>query len=278
MIAIIGLILGLLLPAVQMVREASRRTSCSNNLRQLTLAFHNYHDVQRAMPLNTSFQLPLGLASKTRSWIQAILPYIELDAVHSRISVDLLVVNNRDTLRFSLPTFRCASDPSPSTMDNRSDLPTDWEAAVTSYKSCSGSNWMWGRFVRTSPTGRFAGSYDGMAKGNGLICAGRGSVIKTRMADVTDGLSNTIALGESVPLFTRWSWWFHSNFVAANCAAPLNHTRRLNDPDLWEENNGFCSLHPHGANFVFVDGSQQFLSDDIEGTVYRSLATIDSQD
>lgn len=267
-IGIIAILMALLIPAVQAAREAANRMSCANNLKQIGLALHAYHDGLRTFPLNTSFGGPLTPEGRTRSWMQGILPFIEQEPLHSRISPGP-TTNNTGIAATEVPAFYCPSDSHPGMMDNRSDLPTDWVMAVTNYKSCGGSNWAWG--VHATGTGAAA---DGLANGNGFIGAGRGRPIVCKTSSITDGLSNTYAVGEILPEYTRWSWWYHSNSATATCAIPLNFGVELNDHDEWENNLGFMSRHWGGGNFLLCDGSVHFQSADIDLQTYRAKATV----
>lgn len=274
-ISIVGVLIGLLLPAVQFARESARRMYCGSNLRQLGLAIHTYHDAFRKVPLNSTFGEPLGANYRSSSWMQGILPFIEQSSLKDSIHAGATLLENKAVSAHVIALYHCPSDPAPLKDQNRADIPADWQVGLTSYKSCGGSNWGWGRFTHAESRGRFASEFDGLGKGNGLICPGRGPVLSTRFADVTDGISNTFALGETSGVLTRWSWWFHSNSVAANCAVPLNFGRQLRDPDRWEDNNGFMSFHAGGAQFSFASGTVQFISDSIDLSTYRKLATID---
>jgi prepilin-type N-terminal cleavage/methylation domain-containing protein/prepilin-type processing-associated H-X9-DG protein len=273
-IVIIGILMGLLLPAAQSAREAARRVECRNRLKQLGLAMHNYHDVHLMLPINTSFNQPLGPHTATRSWIQGVLPYIEQSNLHSQIVPGAMLSQNRTVAGRAIVSLFCPSDSHSGLRRNLADVPIDWELGVTNYKSCAGSNWGWGTFLNASSSGRFAGSFDGMAEGNGVICAGRAWPVVTRFRDVRDGTSNTFALGETVVDATRWSWWFHSNSAAATCAVPLNWGLALDDENNWMENNGFMSRHIGGSHFAFVDGSVHFVSENIDYETYLELATI----
>jgi len=273
-IAIIAILIALLLPAVQAAREAARRMQCKNHLKQLCLAMHNYHDVHGTMPLNTSFNASLGPEYPTRSWIQGILPFVDQTALYDQIEHSAPLQENREVAEHVLPLLHCPSDSNPGRLGNRADVPSDWEMGLTNYKSCGGDNWGWGVFQRASQSGRFAGKLDGMAWGNGLICAGRAWPITTRFSNVRDGTSNTFALGETVIDMTRWSWWFHSNSVAATCAVPLNYGLLLQDENNWELNNGFMSQHPGGGQFAMVDGSVRMISGAIDLETYYALGTI----
>jgi prepilin-type N-terminal cleavage/methylation domain-containing protein/prepilin-type processing-associated H-X9-DG protein len=146
------------------------------------------------------------------------------------------------------------------------------------------------------PTGRNAGAADGVDNGNGLTCRGGGTAAGnpgiTVAADVRDGLSKTFAVGETVPSFCAWSAWYWFEGSIGTCGVPLNYQnlwRRLPIPSVystpynpvkyasvtWQVNWGFMSRHPGGANFSMCDGSGKFISENIDLTLYRSLATID---
>lgn len=269
-LGILGILMSLLLPAVQAAREAARATQCRNNLRQIGLATHNYHDLHRAFPLNTSFGLPLGPAFPSRSWMQGILPMLEQQNVAAEIKPELSVAANLPVAERSIAAYLCPSDAAQPTMDYRADVPSAWKLGVTNYKSCAGSNWQWGEYL----VGGAGAAGDGLSQGNGLICAGRSGPLVRRMGDVLDGASNTFAVGEIVPAWTRWSWWFHSNSVAATCAIPLNLPRSLLNPDDWTINLGFASRHVAGAHFLLVEGSVRFVSDGVDLNIYRAAATI----
>lgn len=306
-IAIIGILVGLLLPAVQAAREAARRMQCSNNLKQLGLAFHNYHDTVRCFPINyaTRGQLGFGndgpgIANSGRSWLQMILPQIEQGNLYNNINfsvglqpkssaVTTPIGKNRLVAKTIVPTFLCPSDDSNEggILTNRSDLnetgaPADaW--AVTSYKGCAGSNWAWGVFAWTNSGatgvgGKNAGSNDGLNLCNGVLCSNQTNVNRpTRMRDLTDGTSNTYIIGEAMPGWSQWNWWYNPNAVTATTAIPLNRvlkvTKNIGD---WPNNYGFASRHTGGGQFALGDGSVRFVSDNIDTISYRAYATISS--
>jgi prepilin-type N-terminal cleavage/methylation domain-containing protein len=177
-IAIISVLIALLLPAVQQVREAARKSECRNKLKQIGLALHQYHDVHAVFPLNTSFNQTLGPLSESRSWMQGVLPFLEQTALHDLLEPWHSIQTNRLYAELAMPAFVCPSDTHTGTMDHRADVPTDWVLAVTNYKASSGSNWPAGNFQRHETTGRFANSDDGLDEGNGfLYSATLGSLI-----------------------------------------------------------------------------------------------------
>lgn len=278
-IGIIGILIALLMPAVQMAREAARRMKCNANLKQVALSMQMYHDTHRALPLNTSFTHDVGPLSQSRSWMQGILPYVEQTALYDQIDVGASIQTNAAVAEHPLELFNCPSDGDSGLIGQRADVPEDWQLASTNYKACSGSNWYWGEFARSEPTGRFAGSTDGQSEGNGIICEARDKPVITRLRDITDGTTNTFAVGETIVGWTKWAWWYSNNATIGNCATPLN---LLHDDDRdpignihdWTYSCGFMSRHPGGANFAMVDGSVRFVSEEVNLSTYRALATI----
>lgn len=272
--AVISVLIALLLPAVQFAREAARRTQCRNHLKQLSLAIHNYLDSHNTLPINSSFNTTLGPDTPTRSWLQGVLPFIERNDLSNLIIPGGTILQNRAVAELAVPVFACPSDTHLGRAKNRPDLPVDWELGLTNYKSCAGDNWGWGNYQHASSGGRFSGSSDGLAQGNGAICHGRAWPVVTRMRDFTDGTSSTFVIGETIVEYTRWSSWFHSNQTAATCAMALNYGRIIKNLDNWENNSGFMSRHTGGGHFGLADGSVKFVSENIDLFVYRSLATI----
>lgn len=276
--AAIAVLLALLLPAVQQAREAARRTSCRNNLKQIGLALQSYHDVHQMFPINTSYTHSVGPQSITRSWLQGMLPYVDQENLYEEIDPGQPITRQLDVAEWGLELLICPTSADQPARDLRADVPDAWVLGITNYKSCGGSNWGWGEFVVSCPTGRFAGSTDGLNHGNGLICEGRKGAVVTRIAAVTDGLSNTFAAGETVAGWTKWAWWFSHNAATGTCGIPLNYMvpgvpREANLID-WENNYGFMSRHAGGALFALADGSVRFVAEDIDLDTYRALATI----
>lgn len=272
--AIISVLIALLLPAVQQAREVARRSTCRNHLKQISLAIHNYEDSHRTIPINTSLNSALSVSDPTRSWLQGILPFIERGDLHNLIVPGGPLLQNKPVAELPVSVFACPSDTHTGRAAQRADVPLDWELGLTNYKGCAGDNWAWGRYPHASSGGRFSGSMNGMAEGNGAICAGRAWPVLTRMRDFLDGASTTFVIGESIVAFTRWSSWFHSNHPVATCAIPLNFGKVLNDHHDWENNNGFMSRHVGGAHFAMADGSVRFVSENIDIVTYWKLATL----
>src|SRR6056297_219827 len=190
-IAIIGVLVGLLLPAVQSAREAARRMSCSNNVRQLTLATHNYHDTYLTFPPNFAERTREGfggggsaIANTGKSWLQMILPQIEQINMFERIDFNaglaenapnginpLAIAQNQQIANTVVTSFMCPSDGlnGNGRLDGRSDSPLGGDAfwAITNYKACAGNNWEWGRFGWAHPSG----NNNGLNDCNGVLCS-----------------------------------------------------------------------------------------------------------
>jgi prepilin-type N-terminal cleavage/methylation domain-containing protein len=316
-IAIIGILVGLLLPAVQAAREAARRMQCSNNVKQLALAFHNYHDTFRNFPLNFAFRNRPGLggggpaiSDTGKSWLQMSLPFIEQTNLYNNIDFRfglrisggipgdaVAIQRNRDVAATVVPTFLCPSDGDHDNgrLTRRSDTVSGNEAwAVTNYKACAGRNWAYGIYNHPNLFGgRNGGNADGLNAGNGVLSSNQNNTNPiTRMRDITDGTSNTLIIGEALPRFSQWNWWYNPNAVTATTAIPLNFSLRRPRPwptcglpagDFsrnadcdWPNNYNFNSRHTGGGNFGLGDGGVRFIAETIDTETYRSYASISS--
>lgn len=281
-IAIIGILLALILPAVQSAREAARRIQCKNNLRQISLALHVYHETHGVFPLNYGLGPgPYGASNIGVSWMQLVLPQLDQKNLHQKIRFGQPLSDpvNTDVAQTVVATFLCPSDANQGgRMDFRSNVPGTW--AVNNYKACAGSNWAWGDFA---PVPSVTGELDGLDHGDGLISrGGNNQGVTRRISDVRDGTSQTFAVGESVPEWCRHTWWYWFNATTATCAIRLNYKMQ---PDLqvwaegdWFNNYSFLSRHAGGGHFALVDGSVRFVSQEINLSVYRALGTIRSRD
>jgi prepilin-type N-terminal cleavage/methylation domain-containing protein/prepilin-type processing-associated H-X9-DG protein len=282
-IAIVGVLVGLLLPAVQRVRESAARAGCSNNLKQIALATLAYHDAQGAFPVNSlpGPVGPYGAMYPSWSWLARILPYIEQDNLYrlGKIPANTLY-DSRDVAAAQLRLFLCPSDnssqdgPRPDAADLGVFFPPFIPAGQTNYKGVSGANWAWGDPRWRNPGTN--GSWDGLNHGDGLFYRYDWTETKT-LASVSDGTSNTSLAGEDVPAQNKWCSWPYANNAVGTCAIPPNARNADNspiDPWNWEYAYGFRSAHPGGVQFAYVDGSVHFIANSVELSVYRALATI----
>jgi prepilin-type N-terminal cleavage/methylation domain-containing protein/prepilin-type processing-associated H-X9-DG protein len=285
-IVIVGILLGLLLPAVQAAREAARRSQCINNLKQIGAAHHNYFATHASFPPGSFvYRLPGGAGA---SWHAIVLPQLEELALYKAITpfqdgaVASLV--GQDTM---VPVFTC---PSAVSAPKMSDV-----VATTTYVGVAGA----GRngHVRKMPNPGICGDVfiDGVFYPDS----------DTRLQDITDGSSHTMAVGERRYFLEPWvegSWWqgraapfqlvqTMCSASAKNVFAPINADRSvygcwLFDQDCPQDTEKsvlsnylfFGSEHPDGAQFLFADGSVQFVRDSIDLEAYWALATRNGQD
>jgi len=302
-IAIIGVLIALLLPAVQQAREAARRMQCSNNLKQIGIALHVYHDTYRCFP--ASFYADPGSTGGQQdswwSWGARILPMMEQGARYEQLQVathSLNVAagtNDPDLFQTGIDTFRCPSDVGPPVNDRR-DLgdgsSRGIDSPLSNYVGINGS----------ADISLYAGSPETAdhhsEESNGLFC---GNTPRS-MAHITDGTSNTFAVGERC-------WEMNTVVGVRQCNAGTVYGFRQivntsydrgvamtlasgeHGVNSYEENNGntFCkdavaSLHPGGVQFVYCDGSVGFISETIDersgymstiNSTYEALCGID---
>jgi len=310
-IGIIGILVSLLLPAVQAVREAGNRIKCTNNVNQLVKAMQNYHSAHKFFPINWGAgpeNTGSAASVKGHSWLTGLLPYVEEDPLYKTIGLGKALnyanaatgIDNLRAATTPMPKFLCPSDSTDGlSADQQFAQICQRAVAVTNYKACSGSNWEGTKSAQhkyrkqdatsPAPTGGYKGrnfsSYDGKEYGDGVICRGRGDPngkpILTSMHynDIKDGASNTFAIGETVPAFCNWAAWYWWNGATATCAIPLNweelNVRRRDNPADFMSTACFMSRHPGGGNFGRCDGSTAFINEGIDLSVYRGLATID---
>lgn len=283
-IAIIGILIALLLPAVQAAREAARRTECKNNLKQIALACHNYHDTHKVFPINH------GDTGNSFGWLALILPFVEQAPLHDQINFRTTI--NADTniavVQTPMEAYRCPSDATPNQVSGGYNVWSNWcwpasgcatrdNIAVSSYKGMDGP----GYDMTLSESGQPHGMFD---RRMGLAASGSGGSVQTpnqaiRMRDVLDGTSNVVMAGENIPGFHAWPSWaaWHSPMTAQY---PINHPfnvwgttqgRIQASHHGWRAGLAASSYHPGGAQFFMVDGSVQFLSENINFAEYQQL-------
>jgi prepilin-type N-terminal cleavage/methylation domain-containing protein len=290
-IAIIGVLVALLLPAVQAAREAARRMSCGNNLKQVGLGLHNYHDTYKTYPPAISYwgAWPPAGNNESWGWSALMLPFIEQQPLHDALRVTTwslqTVLQNgnnvssggklyKELLQTSLEVYQCPSDAG----GNGHLVHSDRHFGGGVGTAAAGL----GQF-RPGKSNYLAslGTFDNVARFNererinGVFLANLGM----RVADITDGTSNTILVGERETLYCRsGSWVGVRNPDGDNSRGVFtsvghgDRDNRMNNPDpptLWSlaDNGcgeGFGSLHPGGAMFCVGDGSVRFLAETIE--------------
>jgi prepilin-type N-terminal cleavage/methylation domain-containing protein/prepilin-type processing-associated H-X9-DG protein len=256
-IAIIAVLIGLLLPAVQKVREAANRTQCRNNLKQIGLALHNYHDRMGSFPPGYVSKQRLPDGSETGpgwGWAAHLLADLEQDNLKRQIDFGNGIRDNvYATVRVQrLAIFRCPSDQRIDTFTVDCIDQRQVEVAHSNYVALFGNNEM----------------EDDPNLGNGLFY--RNS--RVRLADISDGTSNTLAVGERSSNLGLATW---TGVVPRSVQGPsltlgcADHVP--NDPVAHGED--FWSRHVQGVNFLFADGSVRNIHNQINHTVWIGLAT-----
>ncbi len=289
-IAIIAILIGLLLPAVQKVREAAARTSCSNNLKQLALACHNYHDTAGTLPYDNSPEAAnsatWGMGGTNWSWIVHVLPYIEQGPLFTNIAalgggnidtVTLQTAYNAGFLSVTIKPLLCPADtPADALKQNRADLGSN-VIGLTNYKGVSGANWEWGGFnIAGTASCITPNDMYGLGDGDGVFFRGDGNK-KKKLTDIRDGTSNTFLVGEDLPLYNQWCSWPYSNNAVGTCAIPPNYQMppaMTASPGNWPTTYSFRSNHTNGLQFAYADGTVHFVTQSIDLPTYRAAATI----
>lgn len=244
-IAIIAILIALLLPAVQQAREAARRSTCKNNLKQLGLAFHNYAETHTIFP-------PGSVRSNNIGIFAFILPYMEQSALYNKWDFNLPQNNAANVEANSTPVvaYFCPSKP-------RSSLNSSTQA--------------YGDYAVSSGTGH--SNSDTHSNWKGMFNMNS----NTRLRDVTDGATSTFAAGEKRTVESslgspqyRWGWHATRNTQKAHIN---QNVADLTPATGWDDNSAnFGSDHVGGAHFVFADGSVHFLSENMNFTVYQQLS------
>jgi prepilin-type N-terminal cleavage/methylation domain-containing protein/prepilin-type processing-associated H-X9-DG protein len=289
-IAILAVMIGLLLPAVQKVRESASRLRCKNNLKQIGLALHNFHDRNGHFPPGyAAIQTNADGTGPGWGWAAFLLPDLEQDNVYKLIDFTqpLTAAGNHDTVRqVNVPFLRCPSDPRQDPIplsDFTSPAGLRTPLARSNYVACYGNTPFLGESAAVLTTHL---SIDDIS-GRGMFH--RNS--RTRMADVSDGLSNTLAIGEKNAKNTMATWvgiipgakWASANDVANYGGIPSNlpaalvlgHACRQHPPSAAAGvAEDFSSPHVNGVNVAFADGSVHAIRTSINMKVYPFTATI----
>jgi prepilin-type N-terminal cleavage/methylation domain-containing protein/prepilin-type processing-associated H-X9-DG protein len=308
-IAIIAVLISLLLPAVQAAREAARRAQCTNNLKQVALALHNYHDTVGSFPpggINNS-----GWVGTDWSWASFIMPAMEQGPLYNSINYSMqiqLPANYATVYQHLVASFLCPTDDSFKVFTERFWANPDWGGGNSpqgnSLYAGAPSNYVanWGDIATTGPfdflsseppgtqnwgcSGTFRGMFGEC--GNGF-CVG--------IRNVTDGTSNTFFIGENSPNLNGQLVWPNADSMLATTVIPLNWMTNLKNGQVDPSNGLTCepssifnpvqmhcyhnqafnlafkSFHPGGANFAMTDGSVRFIKQSINPRTYNALGT-----
>jgi prepilin-type N-terminal cleavage/methylation domain-containing protein/prepilin-type processing-associated H-X9-DG protein len=275
-IAIIAILIGLLLPAVQKVREAAARVQCSNNLKQIGIGLHNHHDVFK--------RFPGGYGIETVNWMYKILPYVEQDNLYKLAQQPNTTAsaNYKSVWKTTVNLYLCPSDPR--VLAGSSFAFGGTAYAMTSYLGVTGK--------RYEDYFQVVGGDTGLL---GTYPSGPG----WRLTDIKDGSSNTLIVGERPPSpELYWGWWPYVDFDAIMWASndagpyfndspqgggsgPAGTGKACPQPAIFSQGkiNFYCdadhfwSMHTGGANWCFADGSVRFITYPAGPTVIPALAT-----
>ena len=303
-IAIIGILVGLLLPAVQAAREAARRMQCSNNLKQIGLALHNYHDTNKKFPFGTrggSTWASAGIKDGT-NWRLSVLPYMEQTSLYSQLNFGgsfgagntaaaAYIGGNQVLSNFVLPGYRCPSSALElfPQLSGTGSFNNQGNGMGIHYVGIQGAapvfNWTQGGYRDC---------------GHGWSCdQGVMTVNECKgMRDVTDGTSNTIIVAEqsgqvrkldiTSNYYGGWSGARTTATIKSTSCADLWQTgttcirqppnSQIDDPgnrNPYRNNTTINSFHSGGIQVAITDGSVQFLTDSIDFQILKALAIRD---
>ena len=293
-ITIIGILIALLLPAVQAAREAARRMQCTNNLKQIGLAVLNYESNLKTLPPGAIFA---SYTVRKGSILVHLLPYIEQQGIYDAFDFSAGVIDGqtfagttKEIGATPIAGYLCPSDDKPVTFTpafNTSTTPVK-TVALHNYAASRGANTVldnpsntcsnnWNSYIINGPWetdwGRFSGPFT-----RRCVCV--------TIPEIRDGLSNTIFFGEVRPMCS----WHNQNGWAttnngngyASTVVPINSytcdttgTDNCRRYDNWSTAEGFKSAHPGGANFLLGDGSVHYLAESIDHWTYQYLGAKD---
>jgi prepilin-type N-terminal cleavage/methylation domain-containing protein/prepilin-type processing-associated H-X9-DG protein len=307
-IAIIAILVGLLVPAVQKVREAANRMSCSNNLKQLGLALHNYHDSRGEFPMSRrGFKSGAINEAAQRSWIPDTLPFIEQGAILSSWNlnenwwIDSSTSRNGTLAQTQIKLLKCPTTPNGDRLQNKTENPPPNKVgSCTDYFAPEGIATTFNTTAGLTGVSQLTGARQGVLAPWALATDPRPT---SRITDILDGSSNTILVGENagredVYRNGKLMSVAVANAAATNCARARGGSWATNDnpyeigqainwcnggavpglPPLPLKVNGsnewgylYSSLHSGGANLLFADGSVRFTA---ESTPARTLGIL----
>ncbi|MCA9087066.1 MAG: DUF1559 domain-containing protein [Planctomycetaceae bacterium] len=253
-IAIIAILIALLLPAVQQAREAARRSQCKNNIKQIGLALHNYHDTFNTLPA-AFYRVNTTTPPAAWGWGTMILPYIDQAPLYNTLNPsNPPAVAPTAAVQTVIPAYRCPSDTGPQLNANRGNWGT------SNYSGVYGS------------VASTADANENLSSGNGCFSASS----SVRFRDITDGTSNTVGIGERAygKLGTDtyngaiWAGIYDAGKHASNIRAINEGDKAINSTDDW----AYSSQHVGGAHFLLMDGSVRFISENTDRLLVKNLA------
>jgi prepilin-type N-terminal cleavage/methylation domain-containing protein/prepilin-type processing-associated H-X9-DG protein len=279
-IAIIGVLVALLLPAVQAAREASRRIKCSNHLKQIGIGLHNYHDAIQRLPFASAWGV-----GQAGTWVSFTLPYVEQQPLYQMFDFNVAMShsNNKAAVETKVSLLICTSDPAASKpiLTNRwTDIGNPATCMGLWYPASMGpthpdqcpfcadpnpspSNWCcqgW-NLGTTNPPDNSVGMFGRYPSGY-------------RFGEVGDGLSNTLMAGETIPAHCIFNGAFLPNYPVLPTTIPIDKMETDNGVrGTWFRTCSFKSYHPGGVGFLMGDGSVRFFARSIDHRLFSNLGT-----
>ncbi|WP_428305698.1 DUF1559 domain-containing protein [Lacipirellula sp.] len=278
-IGCITMLLALLLPAVMAAREAARRTTCVNHLRQVGIAFQSHHDHMGRLP--AAWQLASSDKRFAYGWATRLLPYLEQDALAKRFDFD-----SRPTLateETTHPSLICPSDILEPVFDLWSESEGDEAQTTMSVASSDGDS---AEPIMQLPSSSYQGvfgtaeadeAYEPFALADASF--GEGSVVhnrRVRFSDLERGLSNTLLIGERVMAMVP-STWLGVDLRGEDSTCRLVGSAITHPNCTPCDECEFGSRHAGGAQFAWADGHISLVSDDVDSAAYQQMALRDSQ-
>jgi len=305
-IAIIAILIALLLPAVQQAREAARRSQCKNNLKQIGLALHNYHDIHNVFPPGHTAtdqwtnSCPEGTCGHW-GWGAAILPMIDQAPLYNILQVDTLTLpqatsdpNILAEMQRPLAAFRCPSDVGPLRNPEQKLPSTGGGGGDCTGASCvevATSNYVGVNDSHDLDRNLWNGTFGRLPRLGGLYGGNTGYARCKGVTDITDGTSNTLAIGERA--YQLQQTILQAGVIYGTNGDTGNHNHQglvyVTGAGRWGINDtcgdcsrAFSSQHTGGAQFVMADGSVQFISENIDhnpdaavNSTYEKLIAVD---
>ena len=292
-IAIIGILVALLLPAIQAAREAARRTQCTNNLKQLGVALHNYHDAHKVLPA-AAYCTSANTIAHCHTWLATLLPFIEQQAWHDQINFNAWNHQGGNPAVLNdvvVGSLLCPSDPDSGLYPNSREM--GYTPCVTcaagdtsqsmgaNYVPCAGPLHM-----NTCPVPAMTPNINCQSTAGarldveapGMFNGGR---ISRNFANCRDGTSNTFLLGETLPIYSTFHMYFASHMHIGTSNPPPNYhkiyatscpkSRTSRVDTCYAHMGGFMSQHPGGLHMILTDASVRFVADAIDYTTWCYL-------
>jgi prepilin-type N-terminal cleavage/methylation domain-containing protein/prepilin-type processing-associated H-X9-DG protein len=295
-IAIIAVLIGLLLPAVQKARESASRTQCTNNLHQIGVAMHSYHDTYHTLPsAHIERADASGKLQYYSGWAIMLLPYIEQDNLYRQYNDTVPNISplNQPVCKTHVPAYTCPDDPNQGQVLGPETLAPDGSGqgnppvlyAIASYKVMSGLGDTTSSYTYVGYNTEIATAMSAHPMGRGAFHGdGASGLSPERLTNIKDGTANTLFVGERVTTThqTRGAFWADTfNLYNAGAAWPSSATL-LGDYDDCKNKTtenyckyGWGSTHTNGAiNFLFGDGSVHPIQRTIDTNIFMAMSTI----